>query len=162
MPAARGPPRPGGGLTSAWATHLTPYGEARVAWTLENNTFTLNVTVPPNTTATVTLPGQEHAPLEVTAGEHHWSYGYQPPRQPLPPLSLDLPLIDVWDDEEATRELLALAQAHPPLAGMLKPGSGVSKLPLDLVLSFSVESKALVPEVAALFDRLNEERAAHT
>jgi alpha-L-rhamnosidase len=50
-------PRPGGSLTSASASHETPYGRATSAWTRESGRFELIVDVPPNTTATVRLPG---------------------------------------------------------------------------------------------------------
>jgi alpha-L-rhamnosidase len=50
-------PRPGGTITAASATHETPYGAARSAWTLGGGRFELAVDVPPNTTATVRLPG---------------------------------------------------------------------------------------------------------
>ena len=50
-------PRPGGSITSASASHQTPYGRASSAWTRANGRFELTVDVPPNTTATVRLPG---------------------------------------------------------------------------------------------------------
>jgi len=50
-------PRPGGGFTSVKAAHETMYGKVGSAWTLEGGRFTLDVDVPPNTTATVRLPG---------------------------------------------------------------------------------------------------------
>jgi alpha-L-rhamnosidase len=50
-------PRPGGGLTEARATHQSPYGEVVSGWTVSEGTMTLEVVVPPNTTATVRLPG---------------------------------------------------------------------------------------------------------
>jgi alpha-L-rhamnosidase len=66
-------PRPGPGLTSASATHETPYGTASVAWTLSNGTeFALDVTVPPNTTAEVVLPDGS-APVQVGSGRHSFS-----------------------------------------------------------------------------------------
>jgi alpha-L-rhamnosidase len=49
-------PRPGGGFTSAKASHETPYGKAASAWTIADGRFELLVEVPPNTTATVRLP----------------------------------------------------------------------------------------------------------
>ena len=74
-------PRPGPGLTSAAATHETPYGTASVAWTLTGGTaFTLEVTVPPNTTADVVLPdGSE--PVQVGSGRHCFSATIE---QPMP------------------------------------------------------------------------------
>ena len=50
-------PRPGGGLTSARASVVTRYGLLASAWTLDGGTFTLDVTVPPNTSSAVTLWG---------------------------------------------------------------------------------------------------------
>ncbi|QPC84683.1 glycoside hydrolase family 78 protein [Phototrophicus methaneseepsis] len=49
-------PQPGGGLAYAHATLETAYGEIVSDWKYDGNTFTYNVVVPPNTTATVTLP----------------------------------------------------------------------------------------------------------
>jgi alpha-L-rhamnosidase len=49
-------PQPGGGLTSACGKLKTLYGEIVSDWTLENGKFNWNVTVPPNTTATIHLP----------------------------------------------------------------------------------------------------------
>lgn len=49
-------PQPGGGMTWAKASLVSRYGRIESAWRLDATTFTLNVTVPPNTTATVKLP----------------------------------------------------------------------------------------------------------
>jgi alpha-L-rhamnosidase len=49
-------PRPGGGITSAEATHDSPYGRIAVSWHLAGDTFVLDVTVPAGTTAEVALP----------------------------------------------------------------------------------------------------------
>jgi alpha-L-rhamnosidase len=48
-------PHPGGGLTSARTSLDTPYGTLSSAWTLAAGLFTLDVTVPANTSAQVTL-----------------------------------------------------------------------------------------------------------
>ncbi len=50
-------PRPGGGLTSAHASIATQYGTLSSAWSLDGSSFTLDVTVPPNTWSTITVPG---------------------------------------------------------------------------------------------------------
>jgi alpha-L-rhamnosidase len=52
---ARIAPRPGGGLTSARASLETLYGTLATAWRLDGGRFVLDVTVPPNTSAEVTL-----------------------------------------------------------------------------------------------------------
>ncbi len=49
-------PTPVRGLECVSATHRTPYGEARSRWSQRNGVFTWDVTVPVNTTATLTIP----------------------------------------------------------------------------------------------------------
>lgn len=72
-------PRPGGGMSHASARHLTPYGMAECAWKIEDGSIKVNVVVPPNATANVSLPGKDGGPLEVGAGTHHWAYAYTAP-----------------------------------------------------------------------------------
>jgi len=66
-------PLPGGGLTFARARHVTPYGMAEAGWRVEAGQIQVEVVVPPNTTARVTLPGARVQAVEVTAGRHRWS-----------------------------------------------------------------------------------------
>jgi alpha-L-rhamnosidase len=68
-------PQPGGGLTSARAELLTPYGGALSGWKLDGGRLNLSVRVPPNTHGTVRLPRATLAtvteggrPLAGTAG----------------------------------------------------------------------------------------------
>jgi alpha-L-rhamnosidase len=63
-------PRPGGGLTEVEATHLTPYGLARIHWRRVGARLLVDLLVPPSTSATVTLPGC--LPVDVSAGTHHF------------------------------------------------------------------------------------------
>lgn len=51
-------PQPGGGLKHARAKLRTLHGEVESRWRIVGKRFKLDVTVPANTTATVTLPGQ--------------------------------------------------------------------------------------------------------
>lgn len=51
-------PYPAGGLKSVSASHKSLYGRLASSWKREGNTFTLDVTVPANTTATVSLPAK--------------------------------------------------------------------------------------------------------
>lgn len=60
-------PHPGGGLTNANAEFLSLYGSVKSAWKMEGNDFVYEVTVPANTTATVTLPGAKSEQLTVNA-----------------------------------------------------------------------------------------------
>ena len=50
-------PQPGGGLTSASARHLTPYGEASISWRAEDERLAVEVTVPVGATGVLELPG---------------------------------------------------------------------------------------------------------
>jgi alpha-L-rhamnosidase len=52
-------PRPGGELTYAEAWVETGYGRLSSRWQLADDTFTLRLTIPANTTATVTLPASD-------------------------------------------------------------------------------------------------------
>ena len=64
-------PKPVGDLKYVKCSYDTPYGVIAVDWTHESGTFTLNLSVPVNTTAVVTLPG-EIAPKEVQSGTYQW------------------------------------------------------------------------------------------
>ena len=64
-------PRPGGGLTWARTSHMTPYGVAEVSWRREHGTLTVHVAVPAGSTAVVALPGA--APVEAGPGRHQFS-----------------------------------------------------------------------------------------
>jgi alpha-L-rhamnosidase len=65
-------PVPGGGLTSARSRHRTPYGMAEVEWRVIDDRLHVTATVPPNTTAEVTLPADPAAPFTVGSGRHKW------------------------------------------------------------------------------------------
>jgi alpha-L-rhamnosidase len=71
-------PRPGGGLTSAHARHLTPYGPAETSWHIDAGQIAVTVVIPPNATASVILPGSDAPPIEVGSGTHRWAYPYHP------------------------------------------------------------------------------------
>ncbi len=94
-------PVPGGGLTHARARHRTPYGMAECAWEIANGQITVEVTVPPNVTASVTLPDDDATAIEVGSGTQRWSRPYLEPRSVRLPLSLDSTIGEVIDDREA-------------------------------------------------------------
>ena len=62
-------PQPVGDLKYVKASYDTLYGTINVDWTCENGTFTLNVSVPVNTTAVVYLPGEKE-PKEIQSGTY--------------------------------------------------------------------------------------------
>ena len=148
-------PQPGGGLTHAHARHKTPYGLAECAWSIEAEHITLQVVIPPNTTATVTLPGGDGEPLEIGSGTHHWSYRYQPP-QPVPaPLTGDSTLGEVIDDPEAWAAVLAAIRRHMPEynGGEFSPKGAVG-LPLRQVFQHHPNRSTLLPAIDEALARL--------
>ena len=60
-------PKPGGGLTTATSDLTTAYGQTRSSWTKSGSTLTLQVTVPPNATATVRVPAGSAAAVTAPA-----------------------------------------------------------------------------------------------
>lgn len=54
-------PRPGGGLTSARATHQSLYGQIVSGWELEGEKLTMKVDIPANTSASIHIPGDPSA-----------------------------------------------------------------------------------------------------
>jgi alpha-L-rhamnosidase len=61
-------PRPGGGLTWAQGEYHSLYGRIECAWRKADGRLTIDLTVPPNTTATVSVPTSD--PAGVTEGGH--------------------------------------------------------------------------------------------
>ena len=64
-------PHPGGRLRSAAADLETGYGKLSSHWEMDNDTFRLQVIVPPNTTSTIYLPAVDNG--LVTEGGHNLS-----------------------------------------------------------------------------------------
>lgn len=64
-------PLPSRNLSWARAEHETPYGSASVSWSLDGDELTLEVLVPPSTSADVHLPDGT-PPVTVTAGRHRF------------------------------------------------------------------------------------------
>lgn len=64
-------PQPGGGLTSASASHETPYGRASIEWQSNDGGYSVTVEVPTGCTARVELPGQE--PHDVGSGTFEYT-----------------------------------------------------------------------------------------
>jgi alpha-L-rhamnosidase len=58
-------PQPLGDLQWVKATHHSPYGRIASAWRLEQGRFLWEITIPPNSTATVFVPGQTVATVLV-------------------------------------------------------------------------------------------------
>jgi alpha-L-rhamnosidase len=93
-------PRPLAALSWASTELETPYGRARVRWDSADGGITVTATVPPNTTAQVTLPDGS-APFEVGSGQHVWSVPDTRESFSTPRLSLLSTLAEIADDAEA-------------------------------------------------------------
>ena len=147
-------PRPGGGLRHASARHLTPYGLAESAWTIQDETIHVKVVVPPNTTARVILPSRPGEPVEVGAGIHNWSYAYQDPDAPQP-LSIDNTIGEISDEQRLWAAVLntleQLLPGNPFLPDMLKSqGDSTLRQALKVLPNADVFLKAISEELAEL------------
>lgn len=65
-------PQPGGGLTYARASYESLYGRITSSWQIEDNIFSLDVTIPPNTRAKIHLPDGTKV-IEVGSGDYQYS-----------------------------------------------------------------------------------------
>ena len=61
-------PQPVPGITWARASHESPRGPMSVAWRWDGATFTLDVDLPPNTSAEVRMPGRDARPFVIDSG----------------------------------------------------------------------------------------------
>jgi alpha-L-rhamnosidase len=83
-------PVPGGGLTHASAQLDTVYGRASVHWRRDGDILQVDVVVPPNTTAEVTLPQPGLPPVTVGSGSHAFTCAVRPASDDPPiPIPLD-------------------------------------------------------------------------
>jgi len=105
-------PQPGGSLTFARAQHLTAYGAAESGWRLQNGQIDVNITVPPNTSATVILPGSGGTHT-VGSGTHHWTYPYDVNTE-APLVTLDTDYDTLIRHPEAYALVTRLVAAHSP------------------------------------------------
>jgi alpha-L-rhamnosidase len=99
-------PLPTARLSKASARHLTPYGEAAVAWSRADGQLKLNVTVPVGSTAQVHVPGQD-APVSVGHGTHEWTT--DDGSAEVPPLPADASIRQLMDHEPTWDALVQAA-----------------------------------------------------
>jgi alpha-L-rhamnosidase len=64
---------PGGNITSGRASYVSPYGTVATDWRVDADGFTLQLVVPPNTHAEVTLPGGNSTVQLVGSGAHEFT-----------------------------------------------------------------------------------------
>lgn len=157
-------PHPGGGLTFARARHRTPYGLAASSWQIKGADIAVEVVVPANVTATVTLPGSDRSPIEVGSGTHHWLYPYQLSGAARPQRSLDSSLDELSNDPQVWQAVLTVVYQHmPELAGHMAVGTGMrddGSMTLRQILSLLPNADKLRSALEAALTALEHEGAA--
>ena len=117
--------------------------------------MTVDVVVPPNTTARVTLPGNGGEPIEVGAGTHRWSYPYSEARPVPRPLSLDSTLDELVDDPEACTAVLQTVPKFGDILGSAMEGR--SDALLRDVIAHDPDAVALRATLTAVLAGLQRE-----
>jgi alpha-L-rhamnosidase len=145
-------PHPGGGLTFAHARHRTPYGIAECSWQIENDEMVVGIEVPPNTSASVSLPGYHDSPIEVGSGRHHWSYPYQIPEVTYPPLTLDSTLGELIDNPKAYALVMGIIAQHSP--EFVDRLAGQTKVTLRQAIYHNPRTKTLGAKIEAVLASL--------
>ena len=147
-------PQPGGGLTWANAKHITPYGPAACAWKIAGEQITVEVEVPPNTSALVHLPGKpEGEALEVGSGKHSWNYAYCDQRARRLRLTLDSTMSEIIDDNEALP--LVLAAIHKYGTEVTDRMMAQEQLQVHQAVSFMPQGPEILASVAEALASLN-------
>ena len=150
-------PQPIPGLTRASASHETPYGPSKIEWTIADGTMTVLATVPPNSRATVTLPGA--AAFEVGSGDFEWSLPWVEAVPARPPVSPDSSLAALIEDPEAYRAVWqSMAAVDPATATEFrKHTKWVDER--SLAGTFALIPPAVIEQVERALEELNRERA---
>ena len=129
------------GITHAEMTYESVYGTIKTAWRCENKKITIDLTIPANTTALLTLPEKDET-LELGSGTYHYEYetetkleqdrytmetllrimldhpAAKPVIQQYMPQMLDNPMIE-YVREEPISSLMAYAPEAKPLYEMI-------------------------------------------
>lgn len=69
-------PQPGGSVTWARTSHLSPYGRFVCSWAIEGDMLNVYVQIPPNTSAVVVLPGLKDQ--EIGSGSREFNVRWDP------------------------------------------------------------------------------------
>jgi alpha-L-rhamnosidase len=147
----------GGGLTSATSSLDSGYGLIESSWTLTAGTFTLEVAIPANTTASVLLPFGTAA-VTVGSGRHRFEADVSAhlTEQPAAPYSLATPLSVLVTDASARAALEALFAEMGYFIGLGWTSGGRWKSDSPLGTSLIMMPPAGIARVADLMQRLNE------
>jgi len=127
-------PLPVKGITSASTLIKTVYGELSCRWQCRNKMFTVDITVPCNTSAVVNLPGKDET-LTLGSGSCHYEYPTELVLE-MDRYSMESTLGEIFDNPAAMEILkqhapditdnpmiqFALNQTIAQLTGMMPPG----------------------------------------
>ncbi|WP_448256351.1 family 78 glycoside hydrolase catalytic domain [Microbacterium aurum] len=105
-------PRPLPGFDRAEASHVTPYGLARVSWERTSAGIRVEAVIPANTTAVVDLPDGSHD--DVGSGSHSWTVDEGEPVVAPGSVGLETSLAVLIDDREAYAALLEAVDSVNP------------------------------------------------
>ncbi len=143
-------PRPGGGLTRASARLRTPYGLAACSWTLDDGRLSVEMTIPANTSAEVSLPdGIERI---VGSGVHRWNIPFSDLAAELQPLTLDSTFGEVADRHGGLKAVAdAIVAAKPEFAEFVEVGMGTvdPKTKVRDALSMIPDAEPILRDVEA-------------
>lgn len=92
-------PQPGGTVTSAKVSHLSPYGLIACEWEIKGDKLHVTVDVPPNCTGVVSLPGGE-GEEKIGSGKREYEVPYRKDES-WPPKGIQHPFAPPKDDEPA-------------------------------------------------------------
>lgn len=69
-------PQVGGGLLYASGSYECAYGIIESSWNVENDELVFQFTIPPNTTATVSLPDEQYQNMELVSGNYEYRVAF--------------------------------------------------------------------------------------
>ena len=139
------------GITWVELAYESVYGKIAIAWRCENGTITVDVTVPANTTAELTLPERGET-LTLGSGSYHYQYPTDT-RLEQDRYTLETPLHTVMEHPVA-REIFR--QQVPQL--LENPMMGyVMNEPLGALLAYTPEIKPLFEAVIAAMNQADKE-----
>lgn len=154
-------PRPLSSLTHASTSHETPYGLAHVAWKRLGDRILVDATVPPGTTAVVSLPDGSPE-FAVGSGQHRWDVPAAAPAPEVGAASLHTPLAAIMDDPQAYAAVWQAIDAHDSTgaAAFRKDTVWYRQTTLDQSLLFT--QPAVKQDIAAALAALASRRPART
>lgn len=139
------------GITHAALDYESAYGKIAIAWRCEGGVITVDVTVPPNTTARLTLPEKQET-LTLGSGTYHYEYATATCLEQ-DRYSLDTALHTVLDHPEAR----AIFQQYAPEMLTNPMIQYVANEPLSAMLTYGSELKPLFEAAVAAMNAAEEE-----